>query len=129
MDYQQAMLTEINAAVEAGEIVVDSSVREHIQSCTDRMVDGDKSAWVDFTQYLREHQSAARVVGRNLVRIGYRFLDGELERLRQFKAGRPLNESEHEYRLNTLTQLLDAITNLACKTGTPDSPNSQSLQQ
>lgn len=119
MDYQHAMLTEVNAAVVAGDVAVDAAARERIQRFTDRIVDGDESAWDDFTQYLRDHQSVARVVGRHLVGVGYRFLDEELDRLRQIKSERKLNEEERDYALYVLTALINEITKLACKTGTP----------
>ena len=113
------MLTEVNAAVVAGHIAVDSVTREHIQRFTDRIIDGDKSAWTDFTQYLHTHQSVARVVGRHLVGVGYRFLDEELDRLRQIKNQRALNDEERDYALDVLTALMNEITKLACKTGVP----------
>jgi hypothetical protein len=121
MQYRQAMLTEINAAVVAGEIPVNAATREHIQRCADRIVDGDETAWGDFAKYLREHQTELRLVGRHLVGVGYRFLDEELERLHQIKAERPFNQQERDYGLHVLTQLLNEITALACKTGIPDS--------
>ena len=121
MDYQLAMLTEINDAVVSGVVKVDSDATAYIDACAKRINDGDQTAWTDFTTYLRDHQSTARLIGRHLVGVGYRFLDDELDRLRAIKAERPLNEDERNYGLHVLTELINDVTKLASKTGAPDS--------
>lgn len=120
MDYREALLTEFGADIARGTVDVDTDAAQYIACCAERISSGDLSAWDSFTDYLRSRQPVAKTIARHLVAIGYRFLDDELDRLREIKSLRPLNEEERVQTLRDLPRLIDSITKLASKVGVPD---------
>ena len=121
MDYQPYILNKLVDAIAAGDLDVDQDASSHFHSCADRVNAGDQSAWTAFTDYLTSNQSVARTEGTFLVGTGYGFLDDELDRLRDLKERGELTEADRAFALGSLTGLIDQVTKLACKVGTPES--------